>query len=67
MDYGIAVLVVYTFIAICVGFFINMLIIDIDDVEDDFDNDKVRYIAVILLSMFWIITIPVMLYNSSKN
>ena len=68
MEYGIVVLILYALIAITVGLMFNTLIISMIGTDKEFDdvvaNDRYRFIIVLLLGMFWIITVPVFMYNN---
>lgn len=68
MEYGIVVLILYALIAITVGLMFNTLIISMMGADKEFDdvvaNDRYRFIIVLLLGMFWIITVPIFMYNN---
>ena len=68
MEYGIAVLILYALIAITVGLMFNTLIISMMGTDKEFDdvvvNARYRFIIVLLLGMFWIITVPIFMYNN---
>lgn len=68
MEYGIVVLILYALIAITVGLMFNTLIISMIGTDKEFDdvvvNARYRFIIVLLLGMFWIITVPIFMYNN---
>lgn len=68
MEYGIVVLILYALIAITVSLMFNTLIISMMGADKEFDdvvaNDRYRFIIVLLLGMFWIITVPIFMYNN---
>ena len=68
MEYGIVVLILYALIAITVGLVFNTLIISMMGTDKEFDgvveNARYRFIIVLLLGMFWFITVPIFMYNN---
>ena len=71
MTYGLAGLILYIFISIVVGFSLNTLIISMIGEDADFDDliaDKfVKFFAILILSIFWFISVPIILYNNRNN
>lgn len=71
MEYCVAVLMIYAFVAFIVGLTLNTLIVSMLGVDREFDdamaNNKIRFVAVVLLSIFWVISVPVFMYNSKIN
>ena len=68
MEFGIVVLMLYIFFAIGVGFVLNTLIVNMVGMDSEFDeiisNTARRIVLIAIISMFWIITVPIILYNN---
>lgn len=57
-------IIIYVIIAILHGIMSYMLIVSDIELLDIMDNDKDIYLTAIICGVFWIITIPILIYNS---
>ena len=65
MSVGLVIgIIIYVLIAILHGIMSYMLIISDTELLDIMNNDKEIYLTAIICGVFWIITIPILIYNS---
>ena len=65
MSVGLVIsIIIYVLIAILYGIISYMLIISDTELLDIMNNDKEIYLTAIICGVFWIITIPILIYNS---
>ena len=65
MSVGLVIsIIIYVIIAILHGIMSYMLIVSDIELLDIMDNDKDIYLTAIICGVFWIITIPIWIYNS---
>lgn len=57
-------IIIYVIIAILHGIMSYMLIVSDIELLDIMDNNKDIYLTAIICGVFWIITIPILIYNS---
>lgn len=65
MSVGLVIgIIIYLIIAVIYGFFINILIISDLELLDVLETDRDRYFTCALLGLFWIITFPILIFNT---
>lgn len=65
MSVGLVIgIIIYLIIAVIYGFFINMLIISDLELLDVLETDRDRYFTCALFGLFWIITFPILIFNT---
>ena len=65
MSVGLVVgIIIYLIVAVFYGFFINILIISDMELFDILETDKDRYFTCAIIGLFWIITFPILMFNT---
>lgn len=71
MNYYILSILIYIFVGILYGIFLNYLILNEYGKDEEFDNimldSKVKYISILILSILWIIALPTMILINLFN
>lgn len=64
-------ILIYIFVGILYGVFLNYLILSKFEEDEEFDrimlDSKVRYISILILSILWIIALPTMIVINLFN
>ena len=61
-------LIIYFVIAVLFGCFNNVLLLSDEELNNEIESSKERYMFCSIIGLFWIITLPMLLFsNKDKN
>lgn len=68
MAIGLIILIIYFVIAVLFGYFNNVLLLSDEELNSEIESSKERYVFCFIIGLFWIITLPMLLFsNKDKN
>ena len=67
MAIGLIILIIYFVIAVLFGYFNNVLLLSDEELNSEIESSKERYVFCFIIGLFWIITLPMLLFNNKDK